>query len=186
MFPFHLYTTFCNFSLISAKWKQEIFSQVVKKMKEQHRGKAIEINKLTSNENFDANYSPRNERNNKFFDPNKKKRNYSLGEPLQSKHDFVHEKSINNEMVHKLQVKDCAFIKRSDRSWTYALLIKRCYTGGQRWFGIRSECRAEETEVMTFALDPSGHKTKSIMKEKWAKFIKCESPKSSFAANDSW
>lgn len=151
--------------------------QQIKDYQYHHNG---ETNESTSKENLETRHTSKS-KNIKFSNESRRRNRYKLGDTLQSDHEIIQDKSINTEMVNKLQVNDYAFIKRTDQSWTYALLVKRCYIDGQHDISSGkeksrgSECRCNECEVMTFALDNSGQRTKTFTKKKWAKYVKCES-----------
>ncbi len=177
---FHLLMKKSHCSLITDRWKENIFSKVLQQLQEHQRFHNIDAPKSTSNENLNFYYTSKSKSNN-IFNQYRRRSRYTLGETLLVAHDIVQEKAINEDMVNNLQVNDYAFVKRSDQSWTYAHLIKRYNVGGQN--GIDNgkatssglEHSFEENEVMIFALDHSGQRTKSFTKKKWAKFIKCES-----------
>ncbi len=161
-------------SFITENWKENLFSQVIRKIEQMEKRDEIDLSKSTHNKGADASTLI-------------KCRNYSLGDKLRSNDDIIHDEVRNMDMISKLQVDDYAFIKRSDSSWTYALLKKRFpvfepnleRNNGHRYsdFG-----REEETEILTFSLDPMGQSKKTIERKKWAKCIRCERPQSNWAS----
>lgn len=86
------------------------------------------------------------------------RRDYKLGQALRSPTHMIIENcpQAAMEKVSQLKNYDFAFIKRSDGSWTYAILA----------------FRSEEEECMMFVMNEGGS-TKVIKKNQWAKWVRC-------------
>ena len=83
---------------------------------------------------------------------------YTLGEIVRS---FSHMMDvIRPQSVYQLENCDFAFVKRSNGSWTYAMLAHR------------SRGNSHEEEHMMFVLDEKGS-SKVIDEKDWARFIRC-------------
>eukprot|EP00956_Cyclotella_meneghiniana_P034219 scaffold102510_cov57-Cyclotella_meneghiniana.AAC.3 len=83
---------------------------------------------------------------------------YTLGEKARS---FSHMMdAIRPQSVYQLKNGDFAFVKRSNGSWTYAMLAHR------------SRGSSYEDEHMMFVLDEKGS-SKVIDEKDWARFIRC-------------
>lgn len=100
---------------------------------------------------------------------------YVLGEPLHSHHDSLPEGSKeNNNAVCNLKKHDFAFVMRSDRTWSYAILAER-YSHPRCADGNKD--KSEDMEgAMTFVIDPLG-RTKKIRQKYWGKCIRCVQPR---------
>mmetsp|Transcript_9569 Transcript_9569/g.19040 ORF Transcript_9569/g.19040 Transcript_9569/m.19040 type:complete len:462 (-) Transcript_9569:126-1511(-) len=150
---------------ITESWKENVFSQVIKKIEQIEERNEVDMQKSPKNKDPD--------RSTKICG-----RNYLLGDKLRSNDDIIHDEARNMVMISNLQVNDHAFIKRSDSSWTYALLTKRFHGSEpyrEREKGSQNDfdSRGEEAETMTFSLDPLCHSKKTIERKKWAKCIRC-------------
>lgn len=85
---------------------------------------------------------------------------YSIGEPIRCPSHMIVEESAEEatRAVGSLQVHDCAFIKRSDGSYSYAILTERSFEPS------RGAC-------MTFIVDEGGS-TKMIRKKHWSRLVR--------------
>ena len=83
---------------------------------------------------------------------------YTLGEKARSASHMMD--AIHPQSVYQLKNYDFAFVKRSNGSWTYAMLAHR-----SRGISI-------EEEHMVFVLDEKGS-SKVIDEKDWARFIRC-------------
>eukprot|EP00956_Cyclotella_meneghiniana_P001360 scaffold1462_cov64-Cyclotella_meneghiniana.AAC.1 len=83
---------------------------------------------------------------------------YTLGEKARSASHMMD--AIHPQSVYQLKNYDFAFVKRSNGSWTYAMLAHR-----SRGISI-------EEEHMVFVLDEKGSR-KVIDEKDWARFIRC-------------
>ena len=86
------------------------------------------------------------------------RKDYILGQALRTPKHMIIENcpQAATEKVSQLKKYDFAFIKRSDGSWTYAILAYR----------------SEEDECMMFVMDERGS-TKVFTKKQWAKWVCC-------------
>ena len=89
---------------------------------------------------------------------------YSLGEKPRSSSHIIIESSTQKatEMVSRLKIHDFAWIKRSNGSWTYAILAYKSYI--ENALGIKEEC-------LVFAMSTRGA-TRAIKKHQWAECIR--------------
>eukprot|EP00956_Cyclotella_meneghiniana_P039665 scaffold176605_cov60-Cyclotella_meneghiniana.AAC.1 len=85
---------------------------------------------------------------------------YVLGECARSLSHMMIDSSPHEIKVTELEKHDFAFVKRSDGSWSYAILAHR------------HRSRNEENEYMMFVLNYVGA-TKTFKKRQWAKGIRC-------------
>lgn len=99
--------------------------------------------------------SPRNTTTEKPFKKVNKEEQYEVGETLRSSKDAM---KRDKDLVSKLKVDDGAFVKRTDGSYTYAIINDRYYD--------------DQGEVFSFVVNKSGS-TKTFPERMWAKFIKC-------------
>ena len=83
---------------------------------------------------------------------------YTLGETARSSSHMMSENCPQS--VYQLKNYDFAFVKRSNGSWTYAILAHR------------SQGSSCEDEIMMFVTDEKGC-TKVIAESDWASFIRC-------------
>lgn len=87
---------------------------------------------------------------------------YTLGETARSSSHMIIETcpQVALQNVSLLKNYEFAFVKRSDRSWTYSILARR------------SQDSSDDEESMMFLLNKEGE-TKVVEKEKWARNIRC-------------
>jgi hypothetical protein len=84
---------------------------------------------------------------------------YSLGDVARRSHMIIPDDTqAAFNQVSRLKLHNFAFIKRTDGSWTYALLAHRYFD-------------ADEEECMMFVLQEDGSK-KTIKKRQWASFVR--------------
>ena len=83
---------------------------------------------------------------------------YALGEKARSSSHMM--SAICPQSVYQLKNYDFAFVKRSNGSWTYAILA------------YRSRGSSYEEEHMMFVLDEEGS-SKVIVEKDWARYIRC-------------
>ena len=98
----------------------------------------------------------------KSYMTNGSRSDYILGDTVRSPSHMIVE-DCSEAALHKasqLKLHDFAFIKRSDGSWTYAILA------------CRNTSEVNNEECMMFVMNETGS-IKYIKKRKWASFIRC-------------
>jgi len=85
---------------------------------------------------------------------------YEIGEEVRSTSDL----SVDIKTIRNLNEGGGAFIKRSDGSFTFAVVKRRCVE-------IVSGFRESKEEMLVFFVDPSRKKVKVINKKKWSSSI---------------
>lgn len=91
---------------------------------------------------------------------------YTLGDTLRSYEDTLHKESRrNSRAIRRLRQYDFAFVKRSNMTWSYAILADR------RERKVHASVGKTE-EMMIFVIARNGQ-TKSIFKRHWEKYILC-------------
>ena len=85
---------------------------------------------------------------------------YQIGEEVRSTSDL----SVDIKTIRNLNEGDGAFIRRSDGSFTFAVVKRRCVE-------IVSGYRESKKEILVFIVDPSRNKAKVINQKKWSSSI---------------
>ena len=108
---------------------------------------------------------------------------YKLGQPAQSLYHMIadYNRETSVELASSLKKHDFAFVKRSDTTWTYAIVASRSFVQDKVDSG---ESPNEEEECMTFVMNDIGA-IKVIRKRHWGELIRQSRPLSSRSADDS-
>ena len=78
----------------------------------------------------------------------------------------THNNTIILEVIYHMELGDCAFVKRSDGSWTFA------YFQGIYWRGENDKGPFGKEAVATFTVDESTMKERHIPERRWLSSIR--------------